>query len=169
MVSMPVELRTPLPNPSAPLPPFNAWPVQFSDPDVGFAWYTHPGTLVTQATARHATARVSSVLSDWVDLVLEQHREEISRCGGLLGIHDWRRFRGYDTEARRRWMERIQRRPKGYLRKGVIIVGDNPLIKMAVSGANMIVALASGGDSQFEIATNAYHVLQKYDVRRPRP
>ena len=169
MLPMSIEQRAPSPGPTEPLPPFNAWPLQLSDPEVGFAWYTSPATLVTQALPAHATARVSDVLSDWVDLVLQRHSEEIHRCGGLLGVHDWRRFRSYDSEARRRWMQRIQRRPKGYLRKGVIIIADNPLIKMAVAGANMIVAMASGGGSQFEIATNALQVLQKYDVRRPSP
>jgi hypothetical protein len=152
-----------------PLPPFNSWPIQFSDPEVGYAWYTASATLVTQALPTHASARVSDVLSDWVDLVLQRHREEINRHGGLLGIHDWRRFRSYDTEARRRWLQRIQCRPKGYLRKGVIVIADSPLIKMAVAGANMIVTIASGGESQFEIATNALQVLHKYDVRRPSP
>lgn len=164
---MPAAQHVQSPTPADPLPPFNAWPIHYSNPSVGFAWYTTPATLVTQAIATHATAHVADVLSDWVDLVLEKHRAEIDSCGGLLGIHDWRRFRGYDSDARRHWMQRIQRRPKGYLRKGVIIIADNPLIKMAVAGANMIVALASGGGSQFEIATNAFQVLQKYDVQRP--
>jgi len=155
-------------NPIEPLPPFNSWPIQLSDPEVGFAWYLNPGILVTQATPAHATVRVAAVLSDWVDLVLESHREEFSRRGGMLGIHDWRRIRSYDSEARRSWMQRIRRRPKGYLRKGVIIITDTPLTKMAVAGANMVVALASRGDSQFEIATNANQVLREYDVRPPR-
>src|SRR5512138_3427630 len=111
---MPVEQRVPLTNPAEPLAPFSTWPVQMSDPDVGFAWYTSPATLVTQALPSHATARVSVILSDWGDLVLVRHREEIERCCGLLGIHDWRRFRSYDSEARRKWMQRIERRPKGY-------------------------------------------------------
>jgi hypothetical protein len=165
---MPTEQCAPQPgHPTEPLPPFNSWPVQLSDPEVGFAWYTSSATLVTQALPTHATARVASVLSDWVDLVLERHQKEIDRCGGLLGIHDWRRFRSYDSEARRTWLLRLQRRPKGYLRKGIIIVDDSPLLKMAIAGANMIVSLASGGRSQFEIATNAFRVVQKYDVRRP--
>ncbi|HEY5961995.1 MAG TPA: hypothetical protein VIV60_35800 [Polyangiaceae bacterium] len=154
------------PSASQPLLPLNAWPIQFSNPEVGFAWYVSPGILVTQATAVHANGRIAAVLSDWVDLVLEAHREEFSRCGGMLGIHDWRRFRSYDSDARRLWMERIRRRPKGYLRKGIIIVGQSPLIKMAVAGANMIVTLATGG--QFEIATNASQVIREYDVRPPR-
>jgi hypothetical protein len=165
--TMPIEQSAPSLNPVEPLAPFNAWPIQLSDPDVGFAWYTSAATLVTQATPAHATPYAADVLSNWVDLVLERHHEEIKHYGGLLGVHDWRRFRSYDSEARRRWLQRIERRPKGYLRKGVIIVSDSPLLKMAVAGANMVVALASGGDSQFEIATNALQTLQKYDVRRP--
>ncbi len=163
----PTEQREPSPNQAEPLPPFNAWPIQFSDPEVGFAWYTNAATLVTQTTPTHATPRVAEVLSNWVDLILKQHREEVARHGGLLGIHDWRSFRSYDSDARRHWLQRIKSRPKGYLRKGIIIIADSPLMKMAVAGANMIVALASGGESQFEIATNASQVLQKHDVRRP--
>jgi len=154
-------------NPIEPLAPLNSWPIQFTDPEVGFAWYLSPGILVTQATTAHASGRVAVVLSDWVDLVRERHHEELSRCGGMLGIHDWRRFRSYASEARRTWMQRIQRRPKGYLRKGVIIIADSPLIKMAVAGANMVVTLASRGDSQFEIATSATQVLREYNLRPP--
>jgi len=161
----PTEIRTPSPGAIEPLPPFNTWRIQLSDPEVGFAWYTSPGILVTQATMTHAGVRASVVLSDWVDLVLETHREELRQCGGLLGIHDWRRFRSYDSEARRLWTQRIRRRPSGYLRKGVIIIAESPLIKMAVAGANLVVAIASGGSSQFEIATNATEVLRKYNVR----
>jgi|GEM_PF-1581168 len=166
---MPFEQRAPLTDSADPLPPFNSWPVQLSHPEVGFAWYTSSATLVTQALPSHATERIAEVLSDWVDFVLERHRKEIQQCGGLLGIHDWRRFRSYDSEARQKWQQRIERRPKGYLRKGIIIVANNPLIKMAVAGANMVVSLASGGHSQFEIATNAFEVLRKYEVRRPSP
>lgn len=151
-----------------PQPPFHTWPIQFRDPEVGFAWYTSAATLVTQVIPKHASARVSAVLSDWVDMVREKHQDDIARHGGLLGIHDWRSFRTYDTEARRLWLQRIERRPKGYLRKGVIIISDSPLIKMAVAGANLIVALASGGKSQFEIATDAAGIVDKYNVQRPR-
>lgn len=167
MLPMPTEQRAPPPDLVEPLPPFDNWPLQLSDPDVGFAWYTNSAVLVTQAIPSHATAHVSDTLSNWVDLILEMNRDEIERCGGLLGIHDWRRFRSYDSEARRKWMQRIERRSKGYLRKGIIVIADSPLIKMAVAGANMIVSLASGGSGQFEIATNPFHVLHKYNVQAP--
>lgn len=153
--------------PGEPASPFSNWPVQYADPDVGFAWYAGNGTIVTQICVTHGTAPGVTVVSDWIDLLLEAHREELAQAGGMLGIHDWRRVSKYDSDARKIWLERIQRRPKGYLRKAVVIVADNPLLKMAIAGANMLVAVASRGEGQIELATNAYEVLRKYGVQAP--
>ena len=61
----------------------------------------------------------------------------------------------------------LHRRPKGYLRKAVVIIDDNPLLKMAVAGANLLVAVASRNQGQIEFSTNAYETLRKYGVRAP--
>ena len=145
-----------------PSPPFSSWPLQFSDPDVGFAWYVGKGIIVTQASATHGTVRVATVVSDWIDELRERHHEEFDRFGGVLGIHDWRRIRTYESDARKVWVERINKRPPGYLRKAVVIVGDSPLLKMAVAGANMFLAVASRNDGRIEVATNVYQILNKY-------
>jgi hypothetical protein len=153
--------------PTEPLLPFSTWPIQFSDPDVGFAWYAGNGTVVTQATSTHGTARTATVISDWIDQMLDANGADVARAGGLLGIHDWRRVQKYDSAARKTWIERIHRRPKGYLRKAVVIIADNPLLKMAIAGANLFVAVASRDQGQIEISTNAYETLRKYAVRTP--
>ncbi len=154
-------------NPDEPAPPFSTWPVQLSDPDVGFAWYAGKGTVVTQISCTHGTARVATILNDWIDQLLQAHATEMASAGGLLGIHDWRRVKNYDSSVRRIWVERIGQRPKGYLRKSVVIIGDNPLIKMAVAGANLLVAVASRNQGQIELSTNVYETLRKYAVTAP--
>lgn len=161
---------SPIPSirPGEPAAPFAGWPIQCSDIDVGFAWYAGNGIIVTQITGVYGSARVATVLSDWIDLLLDTHNAEIADAGGMLGIHDWRRVKKYDSDARRIWIDRIRQRPKGYLRKAVVIVSDNPLLKMAIAGVNMIVSVASRGEGQIEIATNAYEVLRKYDVQTPQ-
>ncbi len=123
-----------------------------------------------QVSATHGTARMASVFSDWLDEAVATHEEEIAAAGGFLAIHDWRQLTRYDSEARRIWLarmgERAERHP-GYLRKAVVIIADNPLLKMAIAGGNLVATLASRGKSQVEIATNAIAVLAKYQVRPP--
>jgi hypothetical protein len=153
---------------SVPWPPFSAWPIQCSDPEIGFAWYAGQGIIVTQITGTHGTARAATVLSDWIDELLDSNASDLAKYGGMLGIHDWRRVLKYDSAARKVWYARIHRRPKGYLRKAVVIVADNPLLKMAVAGANMAIAVASRGEGQIEVATNAQAILSKYCVTAPQ-
>jgi len=38
--------------------------------------------------------------------------------------------------------ERMKKRPKGYLRKAIVIIADNPLLKMAVAGGNLLAAIS---------------------------
>jgi len=153
--------------PHEPTLPFSAWPLQYSDPDVGFAWYAGRGVIVTQVSGNHGTAHASTVLSDWIDQLLATHAADIAQFGGMLGIHDWRRVLKYDSDARKIWVDRINQRPKGYLRKAVVIIADNALLKMAIAGANLLVAIGARGQGQIEIATNAYEVLRKYQVALP--
>jgi len=125
---------------------------------------------VGQVSGTHGTARMASVFSDWLDEVVATHELEIAQAGGFVAIHDWRQLTGYDSEARRIWLGRMGERAKrhpGYLRKAVVIIADNPLLKMAVAGGNLVATLASRGKSQVEIATNAVEVLARYQVRPP--
>lgn len=166
---VPVTRTTLMPTHSQFLPaaPFSSWPIQCVDPDVGFAWYAGNGVIVTQISGRDGTPRVASVLSDWIDELLELHRTEIVATGGMLGIHDWRRVRNYDSSARNIWFGRMKRRPPNYLRKAVVVISDNPLLKMAIAGGNLVLALASNRIGDIEIASNAYEVLRKYAVTSP--
>ena len=159
--------RIPSLRPTEPAPPFSEWPIQHADPDVGFAWYVGNGAIVTQVCATVGTARCATVVSDWIDKLLEAHGTDISNAGGLLGIHDWRRIQKYESEARTIWFARILRRPKGYLRKAVVITADNPLLRMAIAGGNLLMAVKRSSEARIETATNAYEVLRAYEIPIP--
>ena len=123
-----------------------------------------------QVSATRGTAQMASVFSDWLDEAVATHEAEIAEAGGFLAIHDWRQLTGYDSEARRIWLGRMEERAKrhpGYLRKAVVIIAENPLLRMAIAGGNLVATLASRGKSQVEIATNVITVLAKYQVRPP--
>lgn len=150
---------------SGPLAPFGDWPIQFFEPEIAYAWYTHGATFVTQALIVSTNVYVVSILNDWLDDVTRTHREEIERAGGLLAIHDWRRIRKYDSASREAWFARMRARPSNYLRKAIVVVGDAPLLKMALAGANLLTALHL--KSQVQIASNCYQVLREHGVIRP--
>lgn len=153
--------------PFEPAVPFTSWPLQFRHPDVGFAWYLGQGTLVTQINNARGTTLMANVIGDWIDSVLDTHHADIEKEGGLLAIHDWRRIKTYDKEARVVWFSRIQQRRQNYLRKAVVILGDNPLLRMAVAGGNLLITMGSRGEGHIEITTNAHEVLRKYNIRAP--
>ena len=153
--------------PNGPAAPFSNWPIQLNDPDVGFAWHVGNSTIVTQISSDHGTAHTATVLSDWLDQLVARHKAEIESGNGLIAIHDWRKVKRYDSAARVIWFERMKQRPKGYLRKAVVITADNPLLKMAIAGGNLILAVLSGSQPTIELATNAYEVLRKYQVKAP--
>jgi len=121
---------------------------------------------VNQILASHGTTEVAHALHDAIDHVLVHHAEDIAKHGGLLILHDWRLMRGYDTEARRQYVARMESRKPGYLRKVVAVLPDAPLLKMAVQTANIVMAYSSGGTLSFEMDPKV--ALEKYDVRLPR-
>ena len=138
-----------------PAPPFDDWPVQYEHPEFGYAWYAAPAVFVNQLHAERGTASVANTLHDLVDDILARRGDELREHGGLLIVHDWRRMKGYDAEARRVFLGRMKRREPGYLRAAVAVVRDTPLLRMAVQTANMLMALRVGGDLEMAIEPRA--------------
>jgi hypothetical protein len=138
------------------------------DPDAGFAWYTGSGILITQVCAERGTAPVATILSNWIDETLASHREEIAQSGGLFAVHDWRQVRRYDSAARSVWFERMKKRPKGYLRKAIVIIADNPLLKMAVAGGNLLAAISLDGHTKVELASDIHAVMRQHSLMPPK-
>jgi hypothetical protein len=60
----------------------------------------------------------------------------------------------------------MKRRPARYLRRAVVVVGDSPLLKMAVAGAHLMATLSLVG--QVELAHDIDEVLRRHPLRRPR-
>lgn len=84
-----------------------------------------------------ATLAAMEDVSTGVDLLLEHDRPPE---GGILIFHDWRRFQRYESSAREHLLRRMRSRPKGYVRKTVVVVPPTPLWRMAIAGANLIYA-----------------------------
>jgi len=150
-----------------PRPPFESWPVHLADERFGFAWYCGAGVIVTQATLTHGTQEAAHAYHDFADRVLVDHAEEVTRAGGLYVIHDLRILQTYDQAARRAWTERMKRRRNGYLRGSTVVVQEaNSLLKMAVSGINLMAALSLG--STIELTTDLPATLRQHEVQPPR-
>ena len=151
----------------APRAPFERWPLQVADEQWGFAWYCGKGVIVTQAAVTHGTQYAAHSYHDFADRMLSEHAAEIEAAAGLYVIHDLRLLQTYDAGARRAWTERMKRRKRGYLRGSTVVVDEaTPLLKMAVSGINMMAALSLG--SFVELTNDLPGALRKYDVQAPR-
>jgi hypothetical protein len=74
-------------------------------------------------------------------------------------------LRGYDSEARQRYLDRMRRRTPGYIKHAIAVVGTTPLLRMAVQTANVLMALRTGGN--LELATDLDTVLRRYSVGVP--
>jgi len=150
-----------------PRPPFETWPLQLADERFGFAWYCGAGMIVTQGALTHGTQEAAHAYHDFADRVLIDHAEEIASSGGLYVIHDLRLLQTYDQSARRAWTERMKRRRNGYLRGSTVVVKEaNSLLKMAVSGMNLMAAVSLG--STIELTTDLPGTLRQHDVHPPR-
>lgn len=148
-----------------PRPPFRFWPIQLADPGFGYMWFTDPCVLVNQVCFPRATTNLVAALHDGIDRVIEREAESIERHGGIVIIHDWRELKGYDTAARRAYLDRMRRRKGGYLRQAVAVLPSTPLLKMAVQTADLVMALGVGGKLGF--ANDIQKVLDRFDVKRP--
>lgn len=147
--------------------PFDRWPEQLVDARFGYAWFTAPSVFLNQLTDRHATITTVHALHDAIDHVLERRREEIDAHGGLTIIHDWRELRSYDSDARKAYLERMKRREPGYLKQAIAIVGNTPLLRMAVQTANILMAMRIGGS--LDLSNDADAVLRRCRVASPLP
>lgn len=126
-----------------PQPPFESWPCQTFDPVFGYVWYAHPAVVVTQTTIEHASVSMATFIHDVIDQVIEHAARDIAQHAGLLFIHDFRSLVGYDTEARLEFLARIRRRTPGYTRGTVVAIRmDQPLLRMGVQGANLLLSVA---------------------------
>lgn len=147
-------------------PPFDGWPAGHFDPQYGFAWYCGRGLIASHLTIQHATEASATAYHDFEEYVLRTHAREITDNGGLFVVHDWRNLRTYDPGARRVWQERMQARPKGYLRGSIVCVSKaGPLLRMAVQAANLVASLAHG--AQVELCTDIHAALRDHGVVPP--
>ncbi len=146
-------------------PPFHTWVTQLKDERFGFAWYTAPCAFVDQVVKPHATVELVHALHDAIDVVLERYAEDVRTHRGLLIVHDWRQMKGYDSDARRVFLERMKARKPGYLRHVVAVLPDRPLLKMAAQTASIVMGFSSGGT--LRIAQDPVPVLEEQQVQRP--
>jgi hypothetical protein len=146
--------------------PLDGWPLQIADERFGFAWYCGAGMIVTQAAVAHGTEAAAHAYHDLADRVLSRCTSDVEAAGGLYVIHDMRLLESYESTARRAWAERMSRRARGYLRGSTVVVDRaSPLLKMAVSGINLLAALKLG--SAIEIAKDMSEALRAHSVQRP--
>jgi hypothetical protein len=109
----------------------------------GFVWYAQPAILVTQTTIAHASVPMATFIHDLIDQVIQHAARDIAEHGGLLFIHDFRSLLGVDTEARLEFLARVRRRTPGYTRGTVVAIRmDQPLLRMGVQGANLMLSVA---------------------------
>ncbi len=113
--------------------PFETWPIQFHDPELGlFAWYARPATYVTQTTATRATGAHATLIGRAMDHLLDRYRSEVEMHAGLLVIHDWRSLRELEPEARRIYSQRIEGYKRGFQRGAYVALDLNPALRTVV-------------------------------------
>jgi hypothetical protein len=123
--------------------PFLNWPLQVSDPVFGHVWFAHPAVIVTQTTVEHGNVAWASYVHDQIDQVLDVAGDEVAQNGGLLFIHDFRSMTSYDKDARLEYLARMRRRASGYSRGTVVAIRmDQPLLRMGIQAANLLMAVA---------------------------
>lgn len=151
---------------TAPLAPFDTWPVQWFDPLVGYFWYTRPAAFVSQSTTSHGSFEVIERQNDLLDQVLTARADEIKAAGGIFVFNDWRSVRSYDADARARQRERMKARLPGYSRRTVIVVDpSNRLLRMAIEAANLFATLTLR--SRIEIVLDAEEALARATLVAP--
>lgn len=147
-------------------PPFDRWPAGHFDPRYGFAWYCGQGLIVSHLTIGHATEASATTYHDFEEYILRTQAREIADNRGLFVIHDWRKLQTYDPGARRVWQDRMQSRPKGYLRGSIVcVLKAGPLLRMAVQAANLVASLAHG--AKVELSTDVEGALRTHKVLPP--
>lgn len=126
-----------------PRPPFLSWPVQLCDPAFGYIWFAHPAVIATQTTIEHGDLAWATYVHDRIDQALEHAATEVAQSGGILFIHDFRSLRSYDKAARLEYLQRMRRRRQGYSRGTIVAIRtDQPLLRMGIQAANLLLAVA---------------------------
>lgn len=98
---------------------------------------------MTQTTIEHASLDWASYVHDRIDQVIVHAAEEIAQNGGLLFVHDFRSVTGYAKEARLEYLRRMRQRKPGYSRGTLVSIrGDQPLVRMGIQAANLLMAVA---------------------------
>lgn len=151
----------------APQAPFTGWPIQWVEPGLGYAWYVEPATLVVQAFVTHGTADAAGRYMDVIDRLIEAKLDDLCAAGGLTILLDWHLMQTYEPDARRLILERMKRRPKGYLRRTVACLPSTPLLKMAVQGVNLVAAFMGG--ASVELCDDAREAIEKHHINPPPP
>jgi hypothetical protein len=144
------------------------WPIQWCRADLGFAWYMEPATLVTQALVPVGSVETACAYMDLGDAVIRHKWKEIQAAGGLLILNDWRSVKTYDSGARRVLLERMRRRPKGFLRHTVMCLphAAGPLLRLAVQTANLTIAMMGGG--KVELCDDIQGAVKKHRLTGPK-
>lgn len=126
-----------------PRPPFLSWPIQLYDPAFGYVWFAHPAVIATQTTIEHGDLAWATYVHDRIDQALEHAAPEVEQSGGILFIHDFRSLRSYDKGARLEYLQRMRRRRQGYSRGTIVAIrSDQPLLRMGIQAANLLLAVA---------------------------
>ncbi len=148
-------------------PPFDGWTQHVRLPAVGYAWYLEPAVVVAYASVERANLAFANAIHDFIDAALAYSvtTPSYAEAGGMLFIHDWRRVSGYDPDARRQFLARMKQRREAYSRNSVMIVQNNPLIRMAIQGANLVAALRGSGRVTF--AETPEQALKDHGIAAP--
>jgi hypothetical protein len=147
-----------------PLEPFADWPLQVTIP-AGYIWYTEPGVLVTQAHIEHATYEDTLAMTTRIDTVVQHRKVELAHQGGLLVIHDWRKLKTWENEARQLIVQRSKDRDRRVFRGVVIAIAVNPLLRLLAHFVNA--TMSAMGGAGVEVVDTVGPSLGKYGVRRP--
>lgn len=122
--------------------PFDRWP-EHRRCEGALFWRFAPGVLVSQSRGSVATLPIVKNLTQVVDLVLKHDRGDSPEAPGIVLFHDWRSFESYDSAARKYLLDRMRTRPRGYVRRTLVVVPPTPLWRMALAGANLIYSFLS--------------------------
>lgn len=99
--------------------------------------------------------------------MMEDHAADVAERGGIFVIHDWRTMVTYEAEARRVWQDRMQTRPKGYLRGSVVcVLKAAPLLRMAVQAANVVASVTH--QAKVSLTTDLQAALAEHEAH-PEP
>ena len=150
----------------SPRAPFADWPIQL-ETEHGFVWYAEPGVLITQAHITHADLASVLPMSDYTDSLFSLKRDELTKLGGLLIIHDWRTVKSYDSDTRKHLIKRVQDRKRGQVRGVIIAVSLNPFLRTAVQVASAIMSATTG--ARLQMVDSLSPALMEHHVRVPHP